>query len=123
MASAGPGAPALYRPAPERPHNAVTTADALLTAAVSPPVDAPFARPRFGYARHAVSTTNREVYMSDEPVERGAAEELSEAPLTETEVQASRRPPSGGGPDEPHPVDDAPGSVAGDRSPQSPPRP
>jgi hypothetical protein len=31
---------------------------------------------------------------SDQPVERGAAEEASGAPLTPTEVDAARRPPS-----------------------------
>ncbi len=30
----------------------------------------------------------------NEPVERGAAEEASDTPLTPTEVEASRRPPS-----------------------------
>jgi hypothetical protein len=34
--------------------------------------------------------------MSDERVERGASEEASGTPLTETEVQASERPPSVG---------------------------
>jgi hypothetical protein len=60
--------------------------------------------------------------MSDERVERGAAEDLSDAPLTETEVQASRRPPSRG-PEEPRPVDDVPEWEADDRSPQSSPHP
>jgi hypothetical protein len=37
--------------------------------------------------------------MTDEKIERGAAEERSGSPLTPTEVQASRTPPSTGGSD------------------------
>lgn len=35
--------------------------------------------------------------MTDEPIERGAAEEMSGSPTTPTEVEASRTPPSQSG--------------------------
>jgi hypothetical protein len=35
--------------------------------------------------------------MTENPVERGAAEEQADAPLTDTEVESSERPPSGRG--------------------------
>lgn len=37
--------------------------------------------------------------MTDEPIERGAAEEMSGAPLTDTEQQAATRPASEPGDD------------------------
>ncbi|MEV0715479.1 hypothetical protein [Asanoa sp. NPDC050611] len=40
--------------------------------------------------------------MTQEPVERGASEQSADSPLTDTEVEASRRPPSSGD-DEPRP--------------------
>jgi hypothetical protein len=43
--------------------------------------------------------------QSEQPVERGAAEENAGAPLTETEKEVSRRPPSE--PAERQPTDDA----------------
>ncbi|MDG4826897.1 hypothetical protein O7635_34050 [Asanoa sp. WMMD1127] len=52
--------------------------------------------------------------MSQEPVERGASEAASDSPMTETEAEASRRPPSTGeasdlplADDEPRDEDDA----------------
>jgi len=53
--------------------------------------------------------------MTDEPVERGASEDESAAPMTETEAQASRRPPSAG--DSP-PEDRPTGEDRGDQRPE-----
>ena len=38
--------------------------------------------------------------MTDEQIERGAAEEAADTPVTPTEVAASRRPPSQGDDDD-----------------------
>lgn len=53
---------------------------------------------------------DREAGSGNEPVERGAAEEAAGAPLTPTEIDASRRPPSA--PDDSGETADDPGESA-----------
>jgi hypothetical protein len=58
--------------------------------------------------------TDYEARTGEQPVERGASEEGAGAPLTQTEVDASRRPPSAPGTgDDLVTEDDGSGSAGG----------